>query len=92
MLDSSSGSYGFLTRDHNLSWDIQKTPIKQYYAGCNILKIKMYGHDTQIYNTLAVLQFENRKPDFGKKCFSPSQEAQPRPKSKEEGPVGASRV
>ena len=52
----------------------------------------MYGHDTQIYNILAVLQFENLKPDFGKKYFSSSQAAQPKTESEGEGPMGTSRV
>lgn len=52
----------------------------------------MYGHDTQIYNILAVLQLENLKPDFGKKCLSSSQAAQPKTESKGEGPMGTSRV
>lgn len=88
---SSSSSYGFLTRDHNLSWDIQEL-VKQCCTGCNILNIKIYGHDTQIYNILAVLQFENPKPDFGKQCSSSSQGAQPKTEFKGESPVGASRV
>lgn len=49
----------------------------------------MYGHDTQVYNILAVLQFGNLKPDFGKKRFSPSQAVQPKTESKGEGPGGA---
>lgn len=56
------------------------------------MKIKIYGHDTQIYNILPVLQFENLKPDFGKQCYSSSQAAQPKTEFKGEGPVGASRV
>lgn len=52
----------------------------------------MYGHDTQIYNILAVLQLENLNPDFGKKCLSSSQATEPKRESKGEGPMGASRV
>lgn len=68
-----------------------QTPVKQYCEGCNGLKVEMYGHDTQIHNILAVLQFGNLKPDFGKKCSSSSQASQPETESKEEGPEGASR-
>jgi hypothetical protein len=74
--DSSKGAYGFLTRDHNLPWT-PKTSCKTICEGCNILKIKTNGQDTQICNILAVLQFENLKPDFGKSYFFPSQAAEP---------------
>lgn len=45
-----------------------------------------------MYNILAVVQFENLNPEFGKRCFSPCQAAQPKAESKGECPRGAAGV
>lgn len=45
-----------------------------------------------MYNILAVVQFENLNPEFGKRCFSPCQAAQPKAESKGECPRGGSLV